>query len=203
MKKSLIVSIAALVLASGNVWADSSELVIEGNGACVTGVDGAFEESLTSVVEERMDGGFVATGAGCLLVDILDAWDVTHTQPFIHWNTVDKASDLIPQEVPAGFSHNYLVNYTTTRSFITVHWVMAWLHRVAIGDMEAPEAIVIDYEKISGTPFLPYWKGNIQLKSVAPGVTAFAMVNGFQGRNISSAAVQQSILDVFVKLGAE
>jgi len=139
-------------------------------------------------------------GGGCINRPIRDAWGVTHNQPVMVWDGVT-TSQFAPLAAIPGSTHVYEVQYTV-KDFITVHWTMDWVHAVLDGTIAAPKHIIVNYRKVAGTTYIPYWEGTLDLQELAPGVTAFAMrnqVNASQTSSDDAASTVQGVFDHLTK----
>lgn len=191
---------AALIMVSSPAFASGTENgIIEGNGACVADANGDFQEVAADISSgRRSEGGFYAEGPGCLTLDIERAYDATHEHAYMKWNAVDKGSE--PVRVDSEFDATYHMDYQTTRFFITVKWTMFWNHTVIRDADNKISEVIIEYGKHSGTNMLKHWGGKIHLKAVAPGVTAFAVRNEFDGSRIKRSEVESAAKQLFDKL---
>ncbi len=190
---------AALMIVSAPVLASGTEGIIEGDGACVADANGNYPETMEVTSGNNSDeGGYYAEGPGCMAIDIQRAYDLTKTHGYMKWNAVDEASE--PAAIDSDYDVSYLVDYKTTRFFITARWKLQWNHTVIRDADDNITEVIITYNKHSGTSMLKHWAGTVHLKTVAPGVTAIAVRNEFNGSRIKRKEVISAAQQLHDKL---
>lgn len=144
---------------------------------------------------EGHDYGF---GGGCIRRPILEVWATSLNQALMQWVDVDD-SRALEYAPPAGVAFFFSVNYAVHK-FITVDWDMDWFHTVKAGTKQAPEKILINYQKVRGTSHIQFWRGTILLTRVNDHVTSFTMGNQISADQTSAQDAADAVKDVYGKL---
>ncbi|MBI4042712.1 MAG: hypothetical protein HY391_04460 [Deltaproteobacteria bacterium] len=165
---------------------------------CVIGEDRSYHESVTVLSGSRSEGGYWAEGGGCILRPLKEVWAVGHNQPHLVWDRVDDYSVTV-KEPPQNVTHFYEVLYKVKEFFITVDWTMYWFHSIQRGTFEDPKEVLINFQKVAGTSYIPYWKGSILLKEIAPGVTQFSIRWLIDASEQTEAKAAESVRTMYEK----
>lgn len=161
--------------------------------------DGTYAGEYQGVFDENTDMDFVwGQGGGCIFRPIREAWGVTHNLKAVLWDDVTEFSFNRLNPIP-GATHTYQLTYTV-RDILTVRWVMDWHHAVTRGTPEKPQQLIVNYRKVSGTRFIPYWEGTVALEELEPGVTAFAMRNQIKAERTSPQDAGDTIAIYFKQI---
>lgn len=164
---------------------------------CARGSDGAFGDGVR--LEKGNAGGFLfGRGGRCIHRPIRDVWATALNQPLMVWVDVSESSyeqGAAPPKTTLFFNVHYIVH-----NFITVKWDMNWFHTVQVGSVQAPEKILINYKKVSGTSHISYWEGSIILERVNDEITSFAMANQISASRTSEDDAEGAVRDVYGKL---
>lgn len=194
------VSLLSLAIC-GSVWAGGAHIPVSEAGpraACQLDSNGKVNE-MVSVVHGDTRKFVWGEGYGCLHRSIGELWDLTRDNDLMRWVGVNESeSHVVPGDAKEG-EQQIEVHYTVKR-FITVRWVMDWLHQLVKGSAQEPQQIVISYHKKKGTRFIPFWEGTITLERVGPDVTVFRMRNNVNARSISSKDAAATVQQVYAKL---
>lgn len=169
----------------------------DGTAACTRLADGSYQ-SATEVMRGEEEGFYWSQGGGCIERPLREIWGVTHNQPHMIWEQIDDATfeTLTP---PEGFSHAYSIVYIK-KAFITVDWTMIWTHALVRGTPEAPEQVVVNYRRIEGTSYLPYWEGTILLEALDTGVTSVTIRNQINASRTDEDDAAGTITNLLARL---
>jgi len=178
----------------------------DGNGAnninstqyCSPNENGQFSDGL-QISKGSQDDFVWAEGGACVFRPIREVWAVSHNQPVMVWEGVDSSNATERADRPDGVSHFYEVYYFVDR-IIDVNWTMNWYHSVRQGSFDAPSQVLINYKKIKGTRFIPYWEGSIILHQVTPDITSISMRNQIRASQTDEDDAASAISDVIQKL---
>lgn len=178
-----------------------SPIELPRTGVCFPNEEGEYSEvlALDKGKLEGDEGNYSwSEGGGCIGRSLSDVWVLMHDHQLIYWEDVDSvvAQSLPP---PADVSHFYRVEYTV-RDFITVRWIMDWYHSLTEGSLSDPRKVVINYQRVSGTRYIPYWEGSIVLEHMGDALTSFSMVNRIRATRTGPDEAAGAIRDLFVKL---
>ena len=155
---------------------------------------GADDAALTDELDSKYMWG---QGGGCIFRATRDAWGALHNQPLMVWDGVSESTFTTVAPLP-GATHRYQVQYIV-RDIVTVKWKMDWHHSLQQGTLLAPQQVTVNYRKVEGTTYIPYWEGTVVLKDLAPGVVAFAMRNQVNAAQTSADDAASSVRDIFTK----
>jgi hypothetical protein len=114
-------------------------------------------------------------GGGCVMRPIDEVWSTIFNHELVKWNGVSEI-EVTPMPQVGSSSYHYEIKYIV-HDFITVNWTKEWFHTVTEGDAQNPKTVVISFQRVRGTRFVPYWEGSIVLTRLTAGVTGFAMSN--------------------------
>lgn len=159
--------------------------------------DGRVKNTTTIDTHEEGDV-WVVQGGGCVDRNIVEVWAVLNNRDLMVWSEIDESSssDLEPEPgIPIAYSMHYLVS-----KIIDVSWDMDWFHALNAGSFDAPEEVVVNYQKVNGTDYIPRWKGSMVLKPVTENVTAFAMVDEMEAAQSDEEESYGTLEDVLRKL---
>ena len=159
---------------------------------CQADEAGKYSEGVSIRSGERSGGGYWAEGGGCIFRPIREVWAVSHNQPLMVWKGVDESELTVREDRPRNVTHFYEILYKVHHIF-TVKWTMHWLHSVAEGTFNKPKKVIVNFQKISGTGFIPYWKGGYVFREVKPGITEFAMSFNIDAKRQTRAKTETSI----------
>jgi len=160
---------------------------------CVMNTDGSWTSPIASIKGETNDFYFAEKGQ-CVSRSLVDIWGVTHNQDEMLWDGVDYFFTNIDEPLK-GATHFYDIQYVV-KQFITVRWNMHWHHVVMDGTPKEPKKIMINFQRVSGTRYIPYWEGTIFLEEVAPGITAVAIRNQINATRTTPDDAEGAILDL-------
>lgn len=165
---------------------------------CSPNENGQFSDAVQ--ISKGLQDDFVwAEGGACIFRPIREVWAVSHNQPIMVWDGVDSWNATEKPDRPEGVSHFYEIYYFVDR-IIDVNWTMNWYHSVRQGTFEGPSQVLINYKKIKGTRFIPYWEGAIILHQVTPEITSISMRNQIRASQTDEDDASNTILDVVQKL---
>ena len=138
---------------------------------------------------------FFGQGGGCVARPIAQAWGVTFNLEAMKWGGVTEFS--FKMGTPPPHVSHFLEIYYVVKDVVTVKWAMQWYHSVGIGEKSNPKLIWINYKRVSGTTYIPYWEGTMALQEIAPGITGFAMRNQISAANTGASEAGGSVEDVY------
>lgn len=164
---------------------------------CVQQADGTYKEKLVTDHGEA-DAFSWGQGGGCILRPIETAWGVLHNQPVMKWESVTTSTFKMGKP-PLKTSHFYEVYYVVV-DIQTVKWTMQWYHTLLEGTKQDPKKLIVNYKRVAGTEYIPYWQGTIMLQEIEPGVTAFAMRNEIKAERTTSQDAADTVSDVYHKV---
>lgn len=165
---------------------------------CSPDENGQFSDAV-QISKGSQDEFVWAEGGACIFRSIREVWAVSHNQPVMVWDGVDSWNATAKSDRPEGISHFYEIYYFVDR-IIDVNWTMSWYHSVRQGTFEGPSQILINYKKIKGTRFIPYWEGAIILHQVTPDITSISMRNQIRASQTDEDDAVSTIRDVVQKL---
>jgi len=165
---------------------------------CKQAEDGSFDGETVTIDSGEEDKYVWSQGGGCIKRPILDVWGATHNFDLMLWDGVDSYK-LLVGEPPEKVSHFYEAYYVVN-DFITVTWTMQWYHSVGFGTKADPEFLIINYKRVAGTQYIPYWEGSILLEKIEPGVTAIAVRNQIDAAQTGVEDSISAIEDIVYKL---
>lgn len=165
---------------------------------CSSDENGRFSDHVQ--VSKGTESGFVwAEGGACIFRPLREVWGVSHNQSLMVWDGVDSSNFTERFDRPEGVFHFYEINYFVDE-IIDVEWTMNWYHSVRQGSFDQPLQILINYKKVKGTRFIPYWEGSIILHQVTPDITSISMRNQIRASRTDEDDAENTIRDVVQKL---
>ena len=138
-------------------------------------------------------------GGGCLHRNIREAWGVLHNQPVIVWGGVDHSEFKTLPNGDARVTHRYEVTYQV-HDFITVEWIMEWIHTMIDGTVKDPKHLIVHYQRTRGSGHVPYWEGSIELQKMTEEVTAVSIVDQIRADQTGAKDSEGSVKDLIDKM---
>jgi hypothetical protein len=143
-------------------------------------------------------GHAFAEGGGCILRPIREVLAVTHNREALVWakSTLVDFQKLTHATIPFFFS----TKYEAGPFFFKQDWIMEWYQSIKAGEIKAPEQIVINFKKVSGTSHISHWEGTIELKFIEPMVTSFAMYHEITASQTGPAEAEIGVKEFIERL---
>jgi hypothetical protein len=167
---------------------------------CQADSHGNYAEAAVTIADNgtNSDGHAFAQGGGCVLRSITDVWAASRSSEAFHWNRSNVDSVTLKTDPDAVYF--YEADYSAGPVFFTQHWVMGWYHTLQEGTTAAPQKILIQYQKTSGTSHIAFWQGAVTLESVTATVTSVAMRDEVQADQTGPTESAGSVTDLVGKL---
>jgi hypothetical protein len=149
---------------------------------------------------EGQKGVFDGLGGGCVERPIREVWAVMLNLSVI------KAADINDFRIVAthpeledpsqGIYFVFDIESVVRRlgGLVKVQWITRWFHSVTQGTYAAPEQVVINFKKISGSAHVAYDKESFTLDRVGPNITSFTMREMLKATQVNAARVKQNIV---------
>lgn len=172
-----------------------------GSGFCRETEDSEFESVPPFVRAQGRDTrGHFAFGGGCLHVPLSRAAAYLRTRAAMSWNDSDVLEWHVRKHSP--WEPAYAVRHGAG-PFHMAKWWMEWHHTaVPAEDSEEPAQLVVEYQKVSGTAHIRWWKGTISLARLSNDVTEFTMKNVIDAARQNAETAARTITDYYERLRA-
>jgi hypothetical protein len=167
-----------------------------GTKYCSPRSDGQFDDSTISLQSGQTpsDGSAWAEGGGCIVRPIREVWATLNNLEVTKIDAADRFTYTRAINPKPGFTHLYEITYYKSTIIGEIQWTIDWYHGVSKGTVDAPEEVVIQYDRVRGTSNIPVWHGGITLTKVNNSVTSIAIRNDFKARQ-STTDNEQSARD--------
>jgi len=133
-----------------------------------------------------------AYGGGCVGRSLRDTQAALHNGEALHWVGTDLLGFArIPDErVPFVFERKYKAG----PPLFAQKWTMQWFHS------EKDARVFVRFKKTEGSSYIARWDGTIELVSMAPNVTGFAMRNEIEAARTGVAESVGSVRDQLMRV---
>ena len=144
---------------------------------------------------------YFAKGGGCVLRPLRELWAVA-----LHWDDMqwkDSGSATVEGITPLrkGAVQSFRVNYHQVPiPFVNVDWALDWNFYLPWGTPQNPESLMIHFFKSSGTDYITYWEGRIQLHALSSNVTSFTLDASLLAYTKDQKAVDDEVYEYHQKL---
>ncbi len=144
---------------------------------------------------------YFSSGGGCIRRPIQEVWAASLNWGPMQLNDTGRAIvRRIPQDrVPLRFKYE-VSHRVDPFPFISVNWILEWAHALASGTLQRPREVVIQFKKISGTHYIDWWKGWINLYELSPQVTSFGLDVELLAHGKDVVAAQNLVYELYEKL---
>jgi hypothetical protein len=167
---------------------------------CVPDVNGIYSQDITlDSGPDQAPAQWWAAGGTCILRPIRDVWSVLHNYELLKWDGVDdiEVTGLPPPQ-------NDVIDYDSVKyivhNFITVSWTMEWVHALSEGSLQDPKQVVVRYQRVSGTHYVPFWEGYIVLHKLTDTVTGVEMLDRLKASRTGENDCRGNVTDLIAKM---
>ncbi|MCA9570972.1 MAG: hypothetical protein KC656_24195 [Myxococcales bacterium] len=170
---------------------------LEDNTAPVPDVAGV----LTTVSgEDEANDRFWAHARGRVDADPATVWEALQVLDVI----VDRREVDLYSYAPdptLGYDRAFQVD-NEVDDLITVRFRLTWVHELQIGPEEAPERVLVRWDKTHGTAFIDLLSGTVELTARDDGTTDLAFVEHLRAAARDEATIEQYLEDLFADVVA-
>jgi hypothetical protein len=206
---------------SGSNWhvpdptdsSDSSDIEFHNTDFCK--VDGSGQiistDSLKVTTSSILEGykevldGF---GGGCISRPIREVWAVilnvsAMKSPDVNEYNFRTRPDLVDPSKKIYFVYDIESVVRRLAGLFEMKWVTQWYHSVTYGSYSAPDQIIVNFQKISGSSHVSYDKEGYTLDRVAPNITSFTMRQIIKAFKVDNDRVRRNIEEILQKVRSE
>ncbi len=144
---------------------------------------------------------FYSTGGGCIRRPLREVWAASLNWGPMQWNDTGRATVRRVEPNSPGQIFKYRVGYRVdVFPLFSVDWNMDWGHSLIAGTLEHPEELVLQFKKTSGTHYINWWKGRIDLFELEPNLTSFSLDVDLLAHGKNGVATHNQVLELYEKL---
>lgn len=174
------------------------------NGGRIISTD-SLEVVTRTIVEghrEVLDG----FGGGCVSRPIREVWAVILNTPVMkspdvnEYRVLRSRVDLVDPLRGNYFVYDIESVVRRLAGLFEMKWVTQWYHTVTYGSYFAPNQIVVNFQKISGSSHVSYDKEGYTLDRVGPNITSFTMRQIIKAFQVDDDRVKRNIQEILDKV---
>ena len=156
--------------------------------------DDPFPEAMTVATGEGEDGVYWAHAKANIHADVHTVWGcLQDTDTVVDRREVDEWTSEPSDET--GFDYTLVIHNTVFDTF-KVEYDLLWLHEIQAGDADAPETVVVEWQKSGGSNVITLLQGSAVLTRAADGVTRVELIEHLQALLRADESVVSYITDL-------